>query len=193
MMGRYNADYDDPDNFTYFLFHSKAGLWDFYSSPELDRLMEEARVQSEPVTREKFYHKIENHMLESAFLLPLFHDIDYRVAGPKVRGLKLHSSPPYVKYQELGKAEVAAPGVQRKGGGGILYAPLVTKIASLDPSMISLQAAQQRIALHLGKAAVALFVGALKPLKCFVCFAPVGVDLGNLECPVILVFFDVLH
>ncbi|HEY4492997.1 MAG TPA: ABC transporter substrate-binding protein, partial [Acidobacteriota bacterium] len=43
LIGRWNADYDDPDNFTYFLFHSKAGLYKFHSSEELDKLMEEAR------------------------------------------------------------------------------------------------------------------------------------------------------
>ncbi|MGH9857617.1 MAG: ABC transporter substrate-binding protein, partial [Acidobacteriota bacterium] len=37
LIGRWNADYDDPDNFTYFLFHSKAGLYKFYSSEDLDK------------------------------------------------------------------------------------------------------------------------------------------------------------
>jgi serine/threonine protein kinase/ABC-type transport system substrate-binding protein len=135
MIGRYNADYDDPDNFTYFLFHSKAGLFDYHSSPELDRLMEEARVENEPAVREKLYRTIENNMMETASLLPLFHDIDYRIASPKVRGLKLYSSPPFVKYAELGKAEAAAPTIARKGGGGILYVPVVNDISDLDPSL----------------------------------------------------------
>jgi peptide/nickel transport system substrate-binding protein/oligopeptide transport system substrate-binding protein len=137
LIGRYNADYDDPDNFTYFLFHSKVAFFGFYSSAELDKLMEEARVQSEPAAREKLYHKIENHFLETSYLLPLFHDIDYRVAGPKVRGMKLYSSPPFVKYVELGKAETAAPAVQRKSGGGMLYVPLVNQITTLDHSMVN--------------------------------------------------------
>jgi len=137
LIGRYNADYDDPDNFTYFLFHSKVAFFGFYSSAELDKLMEEARVQSEPAAREKLYHKIENHFLETSYLLPLFHDIDYRVAGPKVRGMKLYSSPPFVKYVELGKAETAAPAVQRKSGGGMLYVPLVNEITTLDHSMVN--------------------------------------------------------
>lgn len=137
LIGRYNADYDDPDNFTYFLFHSKVAFFAFYTSADFDKLMEEARVQSDPALREKLYHRIENHLLESSYLLPLFHDIDYRVAGPKVRGLKLYSSPPFVKYVELGKAETVAPAVQRKTGGGILYAPLVTEITTLDHSMVS--------------------------------------------------------
>ncbi|PWT91222.1 MAG: hypothetical protein C5B54_05695, partial [Acidobacteria bacterium] len=135
LIGRYNADYEDPDNFTYFLFHSKAGLYDYIDSQELDRLMEEARVESEPVQREKLYRRIENQLIESSFVLPLFQDIDYRVASPKVRGLKLLSSPPYIKYAELGKAETAAPEVMRKAGGGIVYVPLGTEIDSMDPSL----------------------------------------------------------
>ena len=143
LMGRYNADYDDPDNFTYFLFHSKAGLYDYIASAELDQLMEEARVESEPAQREKLYRKIENHLIESSYLLPLFHDIDYRVASSKVRGLKLHSSSPYVKYEELGKAEAVTPAALRKTGGGVLYVPFGTAISDLDPALtINVQQAE---------------------------------------------------
>ena len=143
LVGRYNADYEDPDNFTYFLFHSKAGLYDYIDSNELDQLMHEARVESEPAQREKLYRKIENHLIESSYLLPLFHDIDYRVANPKVRGLKLHSSSPYVKYEELGKPEAATPAALRKSGGGILYVPLGTAISNLDPTLsINVQQAE---------------------------------------------------
>jgi ABC-type transport system substrate-binding protein len=132
---RYNADYDDPDNFTYFLFHSKVGLYNFYSSPDLDRWMEEGRVASDPSVREKIYRKIENHLLETSFLLPLFHDIDYRVASSKVRGLTLYGSSPYVKYAELGKTESAAAAVFRKAGGGMIHIPNVAVVQSLDPSL----------------------------------------------------------
>ncbi|HJZ13400.1 MAG TPA: ABC transporter substrate-binding protein, partial [Acidobacteriota bacterium] len=92
MIGRYNADYDDPDNFTYFLFHSKSGLYNYYSSAEFDRMMEEARTENDPLIREKLYRRIENDLLDSDYLLPLFHDIDYRVAGTRVRGLTLYAS-----------------------------------------------------------------------------------------------------
>ncbi len=36
-------------------------------------------------------------------MVPLFHDVDYRIASPAVRGLQLHSTAPYVNYVELGK------------------------------------------------------------------------------------------
>ncbi len=143
MIGRYNADYDDPDNFTYFLFHSKTGLYNYYSSEELDRLMEEARTENDPMIREKLYRKIENHLLDSDYLLPLFHDIDYRVAGARVRGLTLYGSRPYVKYEEIGKGEAAAAAPLRKTAGGMIYVPFANELFSIDPSLSkSLQQAE---------------------------------------------------
>jgi len=137
MIGRWIADYDDPDNFTYVLFHSKLGRYrNYYCSPEMDRIMEEARAESRPEARERSYRKVEALLMETAFFLPLFHDIDYRVANSKVRGLTLDSSPPYVKYAEFGKVETEAPVVLRKGGGGIIHIPMVGEINSLDPSTV---------------------------------------------------------
>jgi oligopeptide transport system substrate-binding protein len=67
--------------------------------------------------------------------LPLFHDIDYRIAGPRVKKLNLSSSPPYVNYAELGKVETAGPAVFRKAGGGVIHVPIDGEIESLDPSL----------------------------------------------------------
>lgn len=136
LIGRWNADYDDPDNFTYTLFHSHLGEFrNYYSSKEMDGFIEEARAEPNPSVREKLYRKIENHLLEKAFAIPLFHEIDYRIANPKIRRLKLRSSTPFVNYSELGKAEVAAPAVLRKTGGGVVQVAMAGKIVSLDPSL----------------------------------------------------------
>ena len=49
IISRWVADYDDPDTFTYGLFHSRMGdRRHYYSEPELDQLIEEARSESEP-------------------------------------------------------------------------------------------------------------------------------------------------
>src|SRR5206468_972827 len=57
------ADYDDPDNFTYSLFHSEAGLFrGYYSSEALDELIEEARAESRPAAREALYRRIDETM-----------------------------------------------------------------------------------------------------------------------------------
>jgi len=135
LIGRWNADYDDPDNFTYFLFHSKAGVYKLYSSDELDRLMEEARLERDPAARVRLYRRIENTLMETGYVLPLFYDIDYRVASPKVRKLALRSRSPYVNYSELGKAEAIVPLVMRKSAGGLISVPMGTRLLTLDPSV----------------------------------------------------------
>ena len=135
IVGRWVADYDDPDNFTYTLFDSGFGEFrNYYSSKELDRLMSEARAESRPEARERLYRKIESFLIDTGYLLPLFHEIDYRVASPRVRKLVLRSTPPYVNYSELGKSESAAPAVLRRTGGGILQVPVAGEFDTLDPS-----------------------------------------------------------
>jgi ABC-type transport system substrate-binding protein len=74
-------------------------------------------------------------LLESHILLPLFHEIDYRVAHPRVRRLTLRSSAPYVNYAELGKIEPSAPAVLQREGGGVLLIPFNGELRSLDPSL----------------------------------------------------------
>src|SRR5262249_30287297 len=106
MLGRWIADYDDPDNFTFTLFHSGTGASRaYFSSPETDRILEEARSEARPSMRESLYRKFEHALLDPAILVPLFHDVDYRIASPRVRGLQLRSAAPYVNYAELGKVE----------------------------------------------------------------------------------------
>ena len=137
ILGRWIADYDDPDNFTFGLLHSGTGLLcAFYSSPEADRILEEARSEGRPSVRESLYRKFEHDLLESAILLPLFHDVDYRVAAPGVRGAQLRSTAPYVNYSEIGKAE-ATPGraAMDRAGGGVLHVPIAGSFPLLDPSL----------------------------------------------------------
>src|SRR3990172_6305272 len=136
LLGRYIADYDDPDNFTYVLFHSTAGIFrKYFCCPEVDQLTEEARIESRSNLREKLYREVENRLLQQHHLLPLFHDIDYRLASPRVRRLKLRSNPPYVNYPELGKIEDVEPFTPRKSGGGTIEIPIPGEISTLDPSI----------------------------------------------------------
>ncbi|MGH9366584.1 MAG: ABC transporter substrate-binding protein, partial [Thermoanaerobaculia bacterium] len=136
MLGRWIADYDDPDNFTFTLFHSGTGAArTYFSSPETDRVLEEARGETRPAMREGLYRKFEHALIDPAILVPLFHDVDYRIASPRVRGLQLRSMAPYVNYAELGKAEApagrAAP--ERQAGGGTLQVPVAGVVRSIDP------------------------------------------------------------
>jgi len=137
-VGRWIADYDDPDNFTFTLFHSGNGrLRRHFSSPETDGILEEARRESRPGARESLYRKFENLMLDSAVLVPLFHDVDYRISAPAVRGLVLKSTAPFVNYTEVGKgsAPVPAPLPARAPGEDVLRVPIAGTFGSLDPSL----------------------------------------------------------
>ena len=62
--------------------------------------------------------------LRGGALIPLFHDVDYRLASPKVRGLALRGTAPYVNYAELGGAESRRRRrLAARRGGGILHVP----------------------------------------------------------------------
>ena len=138
LIGRWIADYDDPDNFTHNIFHSGNGrLRAYFSSPEMDRLLDEARAEPRPEAREALYRRIEHTVLDAGILVPLFHDVDYRIAGPAVRGIELRSTAPYVNYFDLGKSSAAAAPVAAVTGGGILHVPIQGVVRSLDPSTTS--------------------------------------------------------
>ncbi|HET7292315.1 MAG TPA: ABC transporter substrate-binding protein [Vicinamibacteria bacterium] len=136
LIGRWNADYDDPDNFTHTLFHSQGGLWRaWFSSAEGDRLIEEARAENRPAAREGLYRKFETLLQDAAALVPLFHDVDYRLVGPKVRGLSLRGTAPFVNYPQIGKQEEAEPEAEPvRAAGGVLHIPIAGVVSTLDPA-----------------------------------------------------------
>jgi ABC-type transport system substrate-binding protein len=72
LMGRWIADYDDPDNFTHTLFNSETGIWrNYFSSAEADEILEKARAETSPSVREGLYRKFERLLLGAAYLIPL--------------------------------------------------------------------------------------------------------------------------
>jgi ABC-type transport system substrate-binding protein len=139
LIGRWVADYDDPDDFSFGLFHSHLGrLKNFFpalNQPKLDEMLETGRQETKPATRERIYRKIEAQLLDTHFVLPLFHDIDYRVAAPSVQRLALRSTPPYVNYSEIAKEEKSERRPQKRDRGGVIQVPVVSEIQSLDPSL----------------------------------------------------------
>jgi oligopeptide transport system substrate-binding protein len=99
--------------------------------------MNEARTESQPSAREALYRKFEARLVEEGYLVPLFHDIDYRIASPTVRGLQLRSRAPYVNYVELGKGEEDSLGqVTLRPSGGILHVPISEDVAAIDPATV---------------------------------------------------------
>ncbi len=148
VLSRWIADYDDPDNFTYELFHSRHGLLRrYYSSPEADRLLERGR-REDGSQRPEIYQQFEDLLAREALLLPLFHDVDYRIATPGVRGVSLKSTPPYVGYSRIAKspapvvpvrrpspvARAAVRGRVRPLSGHEIHVPISYPVESLDPA-----------------------------------------------------------
>ena len=138
-IGRWNVDYDDPDDFTYGLFHSRVGLYRSYvSSADGDQILEEARIENRPGVRSSLYRKYESFLQETAIILPLFHDVDYRLSNAKVAGLNLRGSAPYVNYAHMGKLEAGAKTSDNvRTVGGILQVPITGILYKLDPSLAS--------------------------------------------------------
>ena len=133
---RWIADYDDPDNFTFSLFHSENGLLKSHlSSSETDRVLAEARTENRPAARESLYRKFEDVLLEGGHVVPLFHEVDYRLASPAVKGLELRSSPPFVNYAEAGKVVTQPSELATTPGGGTVEVPMAGTTRTLDPSL----------------------------------------------------------
>ncbi|MEW6432051.1 MAG: ABC transporter substrate-binding protein [Myxococcota bacterium] len=101
--GNWIADVADPDNFLYVLLNSKAqsyyGL--SYRNAEFDRLTDEARVSIDPGLREQLYRKAENLVREDCVLVPLYHERFHAAAAQSVQGVRLHQTPPQVRFEEI--------------------------------------------------------------------------------------------
>jgi ABC-type transport system substrate-binding protein len=102
------------------------GLYRAYiSSADGDQILEEARTEGRPGVRASLYRKYESFLQESGMVLPLFHDVDYRLANSRVLGLTLRGSAPYVNYAEIGKLEsVAKATYTLLAGGGTIEVPI---------------------------------------------------------------------
>jgi oligopeptide transport system substrate-binding protein len=99
------ADYPDPQDFLDILFHSKSRNNDTeYSNPEVDRLLEEARVEQDFEKRMALYQQAEEIILEDAPIVPLTHDAEYWLTKPYVKGM---TYPPVIipklKYVSISK------------------------------------------------------------------------------------------
>ncbi len=139
LLARWVPDYDDPDNLTFVPFHSREGLLHCYlGDGRLDELLERARHERNRSRRRVLYRKIEGRLADDNVLLPLFHDVDYRIGSPQLRGLRHLSSPPYVNYSELGKESSEAPVAAAVRSGAVvseLRVPLPAAFDGLDPAL----------------------------------------------------------
>lgn len=82
------ADYPDPENFLDVLFagnsydnHSR------YDNPEVDRLLDEAGLEMDQEARHLLYLEAERIVLSEVPVVPLYHDVEYRLTKPYVKDL----------------------------------------------------------------------------------------------------------
>ncbi|HET9767320.1 MAG TPA: ABC transporter substrate-binding protein, partial [Thermoanaerobaculia bacterium] len=135
LLGRWIANYDDPDSFVGELFHSRAGYFRAWMpDPALDETMERARAEPEPASRERVYRRLEGALAEESRVVPLFHDLDCRVAGPRLRHVVLRGTLPFVGYAELAVGEPPARHVARRGRRGALRIPSSGRMQTVDPA-----------------------------------------------------------
>ena len=87
------ADYPDPENFLDGLFHSESSNnHTHYSDPELDALLEQARVEQDREARFALYRDAEQMILDGAPWVPLWHSNgEHYLIKPYVKGLPLSS------------------------------------------------------------------------------------------------------
>ena len=87
------ADYPDPENFLDGLFHTdSSNNQTGYSNPEVDRLLEQARVETDETVRYELYHLAENLILEDAPWVLLWHSgVEHVLVKPYVKDYLLTS------------------------------------------------------------------------------------------------------
>ena len=88
------ADYPDPQNFLDLHFHSQNPINDTsYSNREVDRLLEQARTETDEQTRLLLYQQVEERIVQEVPWIPLYHFKSNSLIKPYVEGYIL---PPFV-------------------------------------------------------------------------------------------------
>lgn len=88
--GGWCADYLDPENFADVLFHSRAQQnTGNYSNPELDALLDQARVEQDVTRRIALYQQAEQMIVDDAPVLFTVHWLSYVLVKPYVKGYVL--------------------------------------------------------------------------------------------------------
>ena len=104
------ADYPDPDNFLYSMFHSsKIGVSNYsaYHNPQVDKLLDSSRKQTDPEKRLEFLHQAEEIIVDDAPCLWLFQKCAHKLIGENVSSLSVDNMEMIDWYQvELRKPDL---------------------------------------------------------------------------------------
>ncbi len=85
--GGWCADYPDPENFADVLFHTGSQQNNGgYSNPQLDQLLEAARVEQDVNKRIIMYQQAEQMLVDDAAALFTTHSLSYQLVKPYVKG-----------------------------------------------------------------------------------------------------------
>jgi len=91
------ADYPDPDNFLYVLFHSsmfgEQGNHTWYSNPKVDELTEKARALMRMEERAPLYQQAEDLILDDAPWICTYHVRNVVLISRNVKGLRENCTP----------------------------------------------------------------------------------------------------
>ncbi|WP_089940508.1 ABC transporter substrate-binding protein [Candidatus Entotheonella palauensis] len=88
----WHADFPDPYNFLYTLFHSASpGNYIHYANPEVDRLIDAARSEVDQQKRERLYHQAEALIMQDAPTVNIVYYEIERLFQPYVQGLDVRS------------------------------------------------------------------------------------------------------
>jgi oligopeptide transport system substrate-binding protein len=80
------ADYPDPENFLDLLFHGESDYnHTGYDDPQVNALLEEARVETDHDQRMALYNQAEARIVENAVWIPIYHGVDYVLVKPAVK------------------------------------------------------------------------------------------------------------
>ncbi len=93
-------DYPDPENVLDLLFHSRSLQNNTaYNNPDVDSLLEQARVEQDSATRFDLYQQVQRLIIDDAVWVPLFFGQSNQVVKPYVQGyLPPRSIIPYLRF-----------------------------------------------------------------------------------------------
>lgn len=88
--GGWCADYPDPENFADVLFHTGSNQNNGgYSNPQLDSILEAARIEPNVTERIAMYQQAEQMLVDDAAALFTVHHLSYELVKPYVKGYVL--------------------------------------------------------------------------------------------------------
>lgn len=97
------ADIPDPDNILGVLFHSRSAYnYTGYANREVDRLLDRARRELDPIARARLYTEIERKVLADTPIIPVGHPWFAVAYQPYVRGVEVSAlGAPYIPMRKV--------------------------------------------------------------------------------------------